>query len=440
MRTSQDEVEYYSWLLNLGNGELSNVYGLPEDIIEIPNSFIEEGDLITAIFGDSIEITDATVEAIANKAILTLLNNDVHTMNDKILSQVQGEHSTYCSVDTIAEEEGVILTYYPAEFLNSLNPTGMPPHEIKLKPGAVIMLLRNLNRKHSLCNGTRLYVKSLKAKVIHAVALNGKAKGQTVLISKIDLISQDNNLPVQMLRHQFPVMLAFAMTINKSQGQPLDIGEIYLPLPARLKLARENFDYPEKYWENVLWYNETKVELFDRNKTRRVWRRQNAELHPKNTIPTVKHVGGNIMLWGCFSAKGPGQLIRIHERMNGAMYLEILSANLLPSARALKMKHGWVFKHDNDPKHTARVTKEWLHKKHMKVLEWLSQYQDFNPIENLWRELKVRVAQRQAQNITALEEICMEEWANIPTTVCANLVKTYRKHLTSVIANKGYTI
>ncbi len=59
------------------------------------------------------------------------------------------------------------------------------------------------------------------------------------------------------------------------------------------------------------------------------------------------------MLWGCFSAKGPGRLICVKERMNGAMYREILSENLLPSARALKMKRGWVFQHDNDPKHTA---------------------------------------------------------------------------------------
>ncbi len=54
-----------------------------------------------------------------------------------------------------------------------------------------------------------------------------------------------------------------------------------------------------------------------------------------------------------------------------------------PSVRALKMGRGWVFQHDNDPKHTARATKEWLRKKHLKVLEWPSQSPDLNPKENL---------------------------------------------------------
>ena len=75
----------------------------------------------------------------------------------------------------------------------------------------------------------------------------------------------------------------------------------------------------------------------------------------------------------------------------------------------------------------------------MRPLEWPSQSPDLNPIENLWRELKIRVAQRQPRNLADLEKICMEEWANIPATVCENLVKSYRKRLIAVIANKGFS-
>ncbi len=83
-----------------------------------------------------------------------------------------------------------------------------------------------------------------------------------------------------------------------------------------LKFANDS----EENWVKVLWSDETKIQLFGINSTRRVWRRRNAAYDPKNTIPTVKHGGGNIMLWGCFSAKGTGQLHRIKGTMDGAMY------------------------------------------------------------------------------------------------------------------------
>ncbi len=100
---------------------------------------------------------------------------------------------------------------------------------------------------------------------------------------------------------------------------------------ARLKFAKDHLDDPEEAWEKVMWSDETTIELFGINSTRRVWRKKKDEYNPKNTIPTVKHGGGNIMLWGCFSAKGTGRLHRIEGRMDGAMYREILGNNLSKS-------------------------------------------------------------------------------------------------------------
>ena len=95
--------------------------------------------------------------------------------------------------------------------------------------------------------------------------------------------------------------------------------------------------------------------------------------------------------------------------MDGAKYREIKSENYLASARTLKMGRGWMFQYDNDPKHTAKATKEWVKKKHIKVMEWSCQSLDLNPFENLWRELKIWVAQQQPTDLKDLDKICKEK-------------------------------
>ena len=207
---------------------------------------------------------------------------------------------------------------------------------------------------------------------------------------------------------------------------------------SRLRYANDHLDKPSTFWDTVLWSDESKIELFGRNSSNNVWRKTNEAYAPKCTIPTVKFGGGSIMVWGCFCSSGVGRLHIIEGTMNGDKYREILATELLPSVRSLKLKRGWTFQQDNDPKHTARKTKEWFQKKKIRVLEWPSQSPDLNPIENLWRQLKLDIQKRGPQNINELKEICQEEWNKISSETCQRLIVSYSRRLQAVIANKGY--
>ncbi len=198
---------------------------------------------------------------------------------------------------------------------------------------------------------------------------------------------------------------------------------------AHLKFANDS----EENWVKVLWSDETKIELFGINSTRRVWRGRNAACDPKNTIPTVNMEVETLCFGGVFLLRGQDNCTASKGWWTGPCTVRARALKFKP----LKMGRGWVFQHDNYPKHTAKSTKEWLKKKHIKVLEWPSQSPDLNPIENLWRELKVQVGKCQPRNLNDSERICKEEWDKIPPEMCANLVVNYKKRLTSVIANKG---
>lgn len=146
--------------------------------------------------------------------------------NATIQNFLPGQLVSFKSVDTVMNQDDVVN--YPTEFLNSLELPGLPPHNLQLKVGSVVIMLRNINQPR-LCNGTRLAVKKVMNNVIEATIIKGKYKGEDVLIPRIPMIPTD--LPFDFKRLQFPVRLAFAMTINKSQGQSLEVCGINLEFP-----------------------------------------------------------------------------------------------------------------------------------------------------------------------------------------------------------------
>uniref|UniRef100_A0A8K9XX01 Transposase Tc1-like domain-containing protein n=1 Tax=Oncorhynchus mykiss TaxID=8022 RepID=A0A8K9XX01_ONCMY len=85
----------------------------------------------------------------------------------------------------------------------------------------------------------------------------------------------------------------------------------------RLKFATSHLGDTPNMWKKALWSDETKIELFGNNAKRYVWRKSNTAEH---TIPTVKHGGGSIMVWACFSSAGTGKMVKIDGKMDGAKY------------------------------------------------------------------------------------------------------------------------
>ena len=144
---------------------------------------------------------------------------------------IPGDERIYYSADCIQTDNAIDTTQYADEFLHSLTPPGMPPHRLALKIGAVVMLLRNVSICEGLCNGTRLIIRGLNDNSIEAEIMTGIYKGKRILLPRIQLTPSDVELPFILCRRQFPVRLAYSMTINKSQGQTFNKVGIYLGRP-----------------------------------------------------------------------------------------------------------------------------------------------------------------------------------------------------------------
>lgn len=227
MRAGADQHEFAEWLLRLGDGNLECPGNMIPDSIQIPPQCnIVLANIVSSVFPN---VTDPKM--LSNTVILTSTNDNSLAVNNEVLKKLPGQCKVFLSSDQAVCDNEEESNNYQVEFLNSLTPSGMPPHKLMLKCGAIIMLLRNLDINKGLCNGTRLIVHRLHSHVLDAEILTGSNKGNRVLIPRITLAPSDVTLPFTLKRVQFPIRLAYSMTINKSQGQTFDTLGIYLPAP-----------------------------------------------------------------------------------------------------------------------------------------------------------------------------------------------------------------
>ncbi len=92
------------------------------------------------------------------------------------------------------------------------------------------------------------------------------------------------------------------------------------------------------YWNHILWSDENKINLFGSDGVKHVWRQPGEEYKDKCVLPTVKHGAGSVMVWGCMSAAGTGELQFIEGTMNSNMYCDILKQSMIPSLRRLDLR------------------------------------------------------------------------------------------------------
>nr|GEV23946.1 DNA helicase [Tanacetum cinerariifolium] len=233
---------FAQWLLNVGDG----IVGVPDESdpentswLEIPEKFLIPNDengltkLIEFIY-DKDSLLHPNAKDLQDKAIVCPKNDIADVINAKVMDMLPGYATTYISNDEAiphGHNESKVELLYPVEYLNTLNFSGIPPHELNLKIGSLIMLLRNINIVGGLCNRTRMIVTQLLPKIIKVQIITGTRIYQKAYIPRIPLTMKDCKLPFVFKRKQFPVRLCYAMTINKSQGQSLKKIGIYLPEP-----------------------------------------------------------------------------------------------------------------------------------------------------------------------------------------------------------------
>lgn len=208
----------------------------------------------------------------------------------------------------------------------------------------------------------------------------------------------------------------------------------------RLDYARKHRNWGAEKWQQVLWTDESKFEIFGCSRRQFVRRRAGERYNNECLQATVKHGGGSLQVWGCISANGVGDLVRINGVLNAEKYRQILIHHAIPSGRRM-IGPKFILQHDNDPKHTANVIKNYLQRKEeqevLEVMVWPPQSPDLNIIESVWDFMKRQKDLRKPTSTEDLWLVLQDVWNNLPAEFLQKLCASVPRRIDAVLKAKG---
>ena len=228
-RETEKAQMWQEYLTMVGQGTIANHPERGDDIIKIADECISEAQSMEGFIEEiypSLASHLGDMDYFSHRCIVSTKNALVDEINNA--ARPIDKMQSLLSADRVGDEDDE--EKFPEEVLNNFTPSGMPPHKLYMEEGTPLLLLRNLDPAHGACNGTCMIVRKMHSRLLGCEIMTGKNTGNHILIPRMNLSSKKGAYAFQLHRRQFPVRVAYAMTINKSQGQSIAKVGIWLPL------------------------------------------------------------------------------------------------------------------------------------------------------------------------------------------------------------------
>ena len=209
----------------------------------------------------------------------------------------------------------------------------------------------------------------------------------------------------------------------------------------RLQFAKAHRNWIIEQWKQVVWTDESSVEIGKDILQKKVWRLPQEKYDKDCLKPSFKSGRTSFMVWGAICGRNKSELVFLpKDRRTSQDFVDLVYKPVLLGF--LQSNPGSVLMEDNASIHTAKAAKEWRDLNGVEKIEWPAQSPDPNPIENVWSEMKRRFHQdwSRLKGQKTNEEMLVDAWNSITVEYLDKTVSSMPSRMKKVIAAKGGSI